>query len=115
MAAKVYVTEIQDVGAAGLPGWRHYVPIADFCPAGTTSQVENASSPITASGSHQEFAAFGATTKLIRLKTDGGGPINFSIGTGAVATTSNAHLSANTTEYIFVKSGDVISVIVSAA
>lgn len=115
MAAKVYITEAQDVGAGGQAGNRHYMPIIDMCPFGSTSQLENASSPITASGSHAESAAFSATTRIIRIKTDGGGPICFSIGTAAVATTSNAHMSANQTEYFFVKPGDVVSVIVSAA
>lgn len=115
MAAKVYITEIQDVGAGGQAGNRHYMPIADICPFGSTAQVENANSPITASGSAAASAAFGATTRLIRIKTDGGGPINFSVGTAAVALTSNAHMSANSTEYFFVKPGDVVSVIVSAA
>ncbi len=111
MAAKVYVTEYQDIGAFGQAGNRHYVPIADA----SVTVTENASSPITASGSAGSSAAFGATTNLIRVKTDSGGPINFKIGTAVTATTSNAHMSQDSVEYFEVKPGDVISVIVSAA
>lgn len=108
MAAKVYVTEFQ---GSGVDTSRARLQVAD---ASTTS-TENASSPITASGSHQEFTAFGATTTFIRVKTDSGGPINFKIGTSPVVTTANAHLSSDQCEYFAVKAGDNISVIVSAA
>lgn len=111
MAAKVYITEYQDIGAFGQAGNRHYVPIADA----SVTVTENSSSPITASGSTGSSAAFGATTNFIRVKTDSGGPICFNIGTSATATTSNAHMSADSAEYFKVKAGDVIAVIVSAA
>jgi hypothetical protein len=118
MAAKVYITEFQDVGTAGDPSssYRHYLhTIPYYTPPGVTAQLENANSPIQSSGAAAASAAFAATTKFIRIKTDGGGPINYSIGAAAVATVSSAHLSANEETFAAVKPGDVISVIVSAA
>lgn len=111
MAAKVYITEYQDIGAFGQEGYRHFVPIADA----SVTVTENANSPITASGSTGASAAFAATTNFIRVKTDSGGAINFNIGTAATAATTNAHMSQDSTEYFKVKAGDVISVITSAA
>lgn len=112
MAAKVYITEFRDMGVTGAnQGYRTKllaVPDYNLC-------IENASSPLTASGTAGASAAFSAGTVFIRIKTDGGGPINYKIGTSAVATTANAHMHANEEVYAAVKVGDVVSVIVSAA
>jgi hypothetical protein len=104
MASKVYVTEFQ---GAAVDSTRHYVPIADA----SGSTTENASSPITSGASHAESAAFSTGTTYIRVHNDSGGPICVLIGTTPVATTNNARMSSDQTEYFGVKAGDKISVI----
>ena len=104
MASKVYVTEFQ---GQSVDIDRRYAPIPDA----STTTTENASSPITSSGTHAESAAFGANTTIIRVHNDSGGPICVLIGTTPVATTSNARMSSDQTEYFCVKASDKISVI----
>lgn len=102
MASRLFVTEYQ---GTAVDTSRARAQIAD----GSGSWVENANSPITISGSHAESATFSAGTTFIRVKAEV--QCSILIGTGAVATTSNAMMSAGDTEYFGVKAGDRISVI----
>jgi hypothetical protein len=61
------------------------------------------------SGSPTQSAAFGPTTKMIRVECDSICSIVF--GVNPTATTSNARLAANQTEYFGVVQGQKLSVI----
>lgn len=72
--------------------------------------------PIAISGAQAQSAAFGSTTKLIRVHTDSIcsiviGPTSLNAGAGPEATTSNKRLAANQTEYFGVSAGQLLSVI----
>lgn len=98
--AFLYVTEFVTTGrdsAAGVPvghggSWR-----------------ENPASPISIGGSNAESTAFGPNTSLIRVHTDA--ICSILVGVSPAATTGNARMAANQTEYFAVQGGQQISVI----
>jgi hypothetical protein len=72
--------------------------------------------PVAISGTQAQSAAFGSTTKFIRVHTDVIcsiliGPTSLNSGAGPEATTSNKRLAANQTEYFGVSAGQLLSVI----
>lgn len=96
--AKVYISEYNDLG--GVPGnW--------LMSGQEPSLVEQ--TPITSSGTSQQSAAFGSTTRLIRIHTDG--IISIAIGPNPTATTNSKRLAANQTEYFSVYPGHRIAII----
>ncbi len=64
---------------------------------------------VTIGGTHAESNAFSTNTKLIRLSTDA--ICSFVVGLAPVATTADARMAANQTEYFQVSPGDKLSVI----
>jgi hypothetical protein len=66
--------------------------------------------PITISASSAASAAFAATTQLVRVNTDSVCSVVFG-PVGTTATTSNARLAANQTEYFRVVPGNIVAVI----
>lgn len=77
------------------------VPV--MCEPGTDQGV------ITISASAASSAAFGANTAFVRVHTDAICSIAF--GTAPSATTANARMAANSTEYFGVIGGQKLSVI----
>lgn len=77
------------------------VPVASSRPI-----IEN---NVAIGGSHAESNAFNANTRLIRLHTDA--ICSFVIGAAPVATTADARMAANQTEYYQVNPTDKVSVI----
>ncbi len=98
--AFLYVTEFVTTGkdsAAGVPvghggSWR-----------------ENPSSPISIGGGSVSSTPFATNTSLIRVHTDA--ICSVIVGTAPTATTGNARMAANQTEYFAVQAGQQISVI----
>ena len=99
--AKLYLTEYVDIGRAHGTA----VPIAD---AG--SWAENANSPIPIGGVSNPSVAFGANTTVVRVHCDVICSILITFA-GLSATTGNARLAANQTEYFFVRPTQILSVI----
>jgi hypothetical protein len=48
---------------------------------------------------YRTSAAFNSQTRMVRLHKDAGSPCSISFGTAPTATTSNARMAANSTEY----------------
>lgn len=65
--------------------------------------------PVDFSGGAAQSAAFGSTTRFIRVNTDAVCSISF--GSNPTATTSNRRLAANQTEYFGVIGGRKLSAI----
>lgn len=65
--------------------------------------------PVAIGGSSTASAAFGATTRVVRLHTDAICSISF--GTSPTATVSTKRMAANATEYFAVRPGDSVAVI----
>lgn len=97
--AKLYITEFKEIGLQ-LTGAR---PIQAALQPAQTDQT-----PV-AIGAEAKSAAFGATTTLVRLHTDAICSIAF--GASPTATTSNARMAADQTEYFAVVPGQKVSVI----
>lgn len=91
MPARVFITEFVTVGGTG-----NY-PIAG------AMYPEVANQFMTASGSSQQSAAFGANTRFIRVNCDTA--ISIEIGANPTATTTTARMAANQTEYFSVPFG----------
>lgn len=64
---------------------------------------------VTVAGTSDQSAAFNAKTRLIRVHTDVA--CHILIGENPTATTSDARMAADQTEYFGVKAGDKIAVI----
>jgi hypothetical protein len=99
----LYIREYIGIAAVG-----RYGTAAAAVPVGQEPGTDQ--SLITISGTHAESAAFGATTKLIRVHTDVICSIVISAA-GTAATTGGARLAANQTEYFGVSPGMKVSVI----
>ena len=67
-----------------------------------------ANNNVTIGGSHAESNAFNTNTKMIRLHTDA--ICSVVIGLAPVATTADARMAANQTEYYQVYPGDKLAV-----
>lgn len=104
--AKLYVTEFTSPG--------RYYGGAQCAFAG--GWAENASSPISYTGTAGFSATFAVNTTLIRVHTDSICSVLVGKATangGGTVTTSNARMVAGQTEYYEVPSGYVISAIVN--
>jgi hypothetical protein len=97
----LYVTEFAEAGRYG----GGVIPVAR-----TGQWLENANSPITISGASAASAKFGTYTNLVRLHTDTICSIYITTA-GTAATTSNARMAANQTEYFAVIPGQIVTVI----
>ncbi len=98
--AKLYLTEHTASGRyAGSA-----IPVAD-----TANWVENANSPLNIGGALTS-APFGPNTTLIRVHCDAICSVLITTA-GTLATTSNARMAANQTEYWYVRPGQILSVI----
>lgn len=95
--ANLYITEY------ATSGWT----TASGLPCGMEPGLDQA--PIAFSAATAS-AVFQATTRFIRVNTDGICSIKFG-PTGTVATTANKRLNANQTEYFGVVGGQILSVI----
>ena len=96
--AFLYVTEFASIGG-----------ISNF-PIQSAQTPALAEQRVAISGSHHESAAFDTNTKFVRLNTDAICSVAF--GTSATAaTTSDARMAANQTEYFSVLPGQLVSVI----
>jgi hypothetical protein len=96
--AKLFITEFADMPAArsnGNPQMVQQPCIAD-------------QAPVTIAVGANPSAAFNALTRCVRVHADSICSIVFG---GAAATTSNARMAANQTEYFWVRPGDTLSVI----
>lgn len=98
--ALLYLTEHTAAGRYG----GGVIPVAD-----TGNWVENASSPLSIGGAVAS-APFGPNTTLIRVHVDAICSILITTA-GSLATTSNARMAANQTEYWYVRPGQILSVI----
>lgn len=97
--AKLWITEL-----SALAQGANY----QDAPVGQYPAVVN-QTPLTL-GATQQSAAFGATTRFVRLRADGA--CHFVVGTGSFsATVNDTPLDANAAEYIGVKPGDKLAVI----
>jgi hypothetical protein len=92
--AKLYITEYEGLEKNGLP--------AAVAPAVTKQTV-------AISGAAAASEAFNTMTTLVRVHTDV--VCSISIGPAVVATTGDARMAADQTEYFSVQPGHVISVI----
>jgi hypothetical protein len=104
--AKLYISEFSDV----LQNSSGVVAIAR-----EPSLVDQ--TPVTIGAGSLQSAAFGAGTRFVRIHTDTICSIVFGQLNGPnnpVATTNNARLAANQTEYFGVNPGDAVAVIVNS-
>lgn len=98
--AKLYITEM------------NYVPLTTNGPLqiallqGSTDQT-----PVAISGAAASSAAFATATKFVRVHTDAICSILYAPAGVGNATTNNARMPADATEYFGVNPGDKISVI----
>lgn len=99
MTSKLYVTEYVSVGVAQVGGGVAQVPQEPPLVDQT---------PVDYSGGHAESAAFNAATTLVRIHTDSICSVVF--GKAPVATTGNARMAANQTEYRAVIKGQAFKV-----
>lgn len=100
--AKFYITEFADVCR---------LPNSGAMPFGNLVSSGADQTPVVV-GSEAKSAAFAATTKFIRVHTDAICSIAYSPTAAPVAaTTANARMAANSTEYFAVNAGDKLSVI----
>lgn len=95
--ATLYISEYSEAGIKG-PGM---LPAA--AEPGVTTQT------VAISGTTAQSAAFGATTRFVRVHTDAICSIAF--GSNPTATTSKLRMAANQTEYFAVRPGDKVAVI----
>lgn len=94
MAAKIYITEYVSTKPIGIGAVMAQEP-------GSAEQLLNTT------GTSAQSAAFGATTRFVRVHTDGIVSIKFGPNPTAVIT---AHrMAAGTTEYFAVQAGDKIA------
>lgn len=97
---KLYVTEIYIAPEDKVIG---NVAVANL-PAATTQAL----TPTSTSG---QSAAFGASTRFVRLHADVA--VHVKVGSDPTATTSDLRLAADATEYFGVTPGDKIAVILA--
>ena len=98
--AYLYVTEFESLA---IPTEGGNAPIANAPPV-----VDQ--SPVAIAGGANKSAAFGSTTRFVRLHCDAICSIAFS-ATGTAATASNMRMPASHTEYFGVRPGFYVSVI----
>ncbi len=96
MASLLYVTEYRQLAQTGAQ--------AAQAPAMVEQRIDY-------SGGHTESAAFGASTRIIRVHTDS--ICSISIAVAPVATTSMARMAAGQTEYYGVVPGQKISAVIN--
>ncbi len=96
--ATLYISEYSAAGMTGGPGL-----LQAAVEPGVTTQA------VAIGGVSAQSAAFGATTRFVRLHTDAICSIAF--GTSPTATTAKARMAANQTEYFAVKPSDKVAVI----
>ena len=98
LASKCYIREYGQMGVAqnGQPQIADEPPLVD-------------QTALDFSGGHAESAAFGNTTKYIRVWCDA--QASFLVGTAPVATNAMSPLTSATPEYFGVRSGQKISVV----
>jgi hypothetical protein len=99
--SRVFLTEHTSAGRYG----GGVIPVAD-----TGQWLENANSPINVTGVAANSAPFGPNTSLIRIHTDTVCSVWVTTA-GTSATTNNARMAANQTEYWYVHPGQILSVI----
>lgn len=97
-AATCYISEFSQISPVGPSG----AQIA-MAPSLTTQTV--------AVGAEAKSAAFGNSTRFIRLHCDA--IASFAFGTNPTATTSSARTPADATEYFGVNPGDKVSIILN--
>lgn len=97
--AKVYISEYVRAGI-GLNG--QMLPVGE-----EPSVVEQ--TPVAIGGASVQSAAFGSTTKFVRIHTDAICSIAF--GSNPTATSNSKRLAANSTEYFAVYPGQKVAVI----
>ena len=93
--AKLYVSEYAGMLPGGIPSGP---PITD-------------QTPVTIGSTANDSAAFGVSTRAVRLHTDVVCSYNVN---GAAATSSSARMQGNTTEYVSVAPGGKVSVITNS-
>jgi len=74
------------------------------------NSAKAAQNNVAIGGTTAQSAAFGATTKVIRVHTDAICSIEVG-GTNPVATTASSRMAAGQTEYYYVNAGDKLAVI----
>ncbi len=101
--AKLWITEL-----SALAQGANYqdAPVGQF-----TAAVNQ--TPLTL-GASQLSAAFGATTKFLRLYADGACHFTVATGSSHSATVNDTPLPSGSVEYIGVKPGDKLAVIIAA-
>lgn len=104
--AKLYISEYADQGMSGNSStWGAFrIDVAQEPAA--VDQV------VTFTGGETKSAAFGATTKYIRVHTDS--ICSILIGSNPTATTNSKRIAANSTEYFGVAPGHKLSVIANS-
>lgn len=97
--ATLYVSEYSGAGFERVPG---HLPVA--------AEPAMVDQTVAIAGVSAASAAFGASTRVIRVHTDA--ICSILVGTGApIALTTSKRLPANWTEYFSVQPGDKIAVI----
>jgi len=94
LAATLYVSELTGGAPSGLQ---------------VASQPALVEQTVAIGGSATQSSAFSGDTKLIRVHTDA--ICSIKIGANPTATAASARMSADSTEYFYVRPGDKISVI----
>lgn len=99
---KLWITEYSYAGAdaSGSP-----LPMAAHPPAAVQT-------PVNVTGTSAQSAAFGSTTRFVRLRADIA--CHFVVGTNPTATTNDTPLDANSAEYFQVPAGHKIAAILAA-
>jgi hypothetical protein len=90
---------------------REYSSIVQPGPEAHGSQVPQepgVDQPVLPIGGHAESAPFADTTRMVRLHCDA--ICSFLVGSAPVATSANARMAANQTEYIGVTPGSKLKV-----
>lgn len=78
-------------------------------PVAALQEPSTEQTPITSSGVSQQSSAFGASTRIVRIHTDG--IVSIAFGTNPTATTNSKRLAANQTEYFGVAPDMKVAVI----
>jgi len=100
--AKLWITEYTTAGADSTG---NSLPMAAHPPAVVQT-------PVTITGSSAKSAAFGTTTRFVRLRADAA--CHFVVGADPTATTDSTPLDANAAEYFQVPAGYKLAVILGA-
>jgi hypothetical protein len=95
--ATLYITEFTESALGQVPG---HLPMG---------ALPGTSQTVAISGTSAQSSAFGSQTRAIRVHTDA--ICSILVGANPTATTSNARMAADQTEYFSVQPGEKIAVI----